>query len=372
MNNFIHFGCWNNLNEGGKLKSVIHKINNRLRNNTKPRIDFISVAGDNYYPDKIKPVKKTDTKKKLIHPHRLLNGFSKLPNSTDIFMILGNHDLETNTDPQKPKLFIKDEYNGEESEKDCKILTLQKKYSSIRKNINFVLFKELLLSDGTLVMMIDSSMYSVDAEEYLSCYNTFLSSNYTLDELRDYQNRWIYSTLNTHVNTLTNLVIIGHHPISGIKYKREKDKQETLNDIPFFIDVLKEVYKILSDKVLYYYLCADLHSYQKGTIMIDMNPPIDDSNVIPRMMINQHIVGTGGTKLDDDIPETITKTVTNDIITYKLLESQNKHGFLECNVGSNGLDFIFHGVDIPSASKTNKTRKKSQKRNSRKKTSRIN
>ena len=46
MSNFIHFGCWNNLNKGC-LKNVMTRLNERL--DSLPIIDFLSVAGDNYY-----------------------------------------------------------------------------------------------------------------------------------------------------------------------------------------------------------------------------------------------------------------------------------------------------------------------------------
>ena len=74
MENFIHFGCWNNLNKKGNLKPVMDKLQSRLNNPDLPQIDFISVAGDNYYPDKLKPKIKTDGKKKIIKPDLLEMG----------------------------------------------------------------------------------------------------------------------------------------------------------------------------------------------------------------------------------------------------------------------------------------------------------
>ena len=45
---------------------------------------------------------------------------------------------------------------------------------------------------------------------------------------------------------------------------------------------------MLGDTVNYNYLCADLHLHQEGYVKIN------------DMVINQYIVGTGGTKLDDN------------------------------------------------------------------------
>lgn len=57
MHKFIHFGCWN---EGGvhqdesknSLTRVMELLNEVCENEPKP--DFISIAGDNYYPNVIK------------------------------------------------------------------------------------------------------------------------------------------------------------------------------------------------------------------------------------------------------------------------------------------------------------------------------
>ena len=56
---------------------------------------------------------------------------------------------------------------------------------------------------------------------------------------------------------------------------------------------LEEHYDIVPNAD-FYYLCADLHLYQKGEVAVDMGDAV--------MNIEQHIVGTGGTKLDDAIP----------------------------------------------------------------------
>ena len=47
---FIHFGCWNNLcNENNTgLRDVIAKLKTHIQNLTTD-VQFISVAGDNYY-----------------------------------------------------------------------------------------------------------------------------------------------------------------------------------------------------------------------------------------------------------------------------------------------------------------------------------
>ena len=43
MNNFIHFGCWNNLNKGC-LRNVTNLLKKRLEDIDKPKIDFLTIA----------------------------------------------------------------------------------------------------------------------------------------------------------------------------------------------------------------------------------------------------------------------------------------------------------------------------------------
>jgi hypothetical protein len=64
---FIHFGCWNNgfcnknynSHTSLNLNSISNftKVSKKLRNNVNSSRDdlkFIIIAGDNYYPDKVK------------------------------------------------------------------------------------------------------------------------------------------------------------------------------------------------------------------------------------------------------------------------------------------------------------------------------
>ena len=60
-NKFIHFGCWNNLNND---KSCLNEVINTLEKNIVD-VDFIIVAGDNYYPEKKKEKDKASKKKNI-------------------------------------------------------------------------------------------------------------------------------------------------------------------------------------------------------------------------------------------------------------------------------------------------------------------
>ena len=130
---FIHFGCWNkdlcvflnkvnnqynylvhteNVNSSknmsaseasaenvGTTRNVSTKYSNMsyvlqsLRNNINKNknqgnlIEFIIIAGDNYYPDKIK-IKKNNLKLKSIIVKNLLSGFNCLPKNIETFILL--------------------------------------------------------------------------------------------------------------------------------------------------------------------------------------------------------------------------------------------------------------------------------------------
>jgi predicted MPP superfamily phosphohydrolase len=356
MNSFIHFGCWNNLNvkiKNGKEKEIgcLKKVMNLLEANLSG-VDFIVIAGDNYYPKKEKTIE--GVKKKLIIPNKLAEGFNLLPKEKPIVMILGNHDLETNLNPEKPKLFI--EENPEES-RSCSILELEK--LSKGSNIEYTFFKDQMMDNGTLVIMIDSDVYSIDAYKFLPCYNIFLSENFeNIDNVKEYQYNLIFQKINQYnaIGSIKNLIIIGHQPITGIKYK-DGVKQPPLNDIPYFKPVLLEIYNLLGSEINYFYLCADLHLYQDGLITLK------NEEEQKEMKIKQFIVGTGGTELDDAVPENINFVFSSETIDYKMISSKQECGILKCEV--DGLEPKFEFISIEQKGGRKKTKKRERKKRKR-------
>lgn len=330
VNKFVHFGCWNNLNKKGKLPKVMESLANYL--DEQGNIQLVVVSGDNYYPDKKKM--DNDKKKKIIFTNKLIQGFNLLPQNVEIDMILGNHDLEN--DPTNEELFINDGDTEYPEGGVCKITELEKIASKQNSKINFSLFKHRLLGTDSLMILIDSSMYSTDSEvqEYLPCYNVFLEQSFdSVENLRNYQNQYIYDVISGNPN-IKNLIIIGHHPITGFKLKKRENK--LMNDIPHFYDVLRNIYNLTSSfGTNYYYLCADYHSYQNGNVLLNFN----DGNV---MEIMQYISGTGGTELDDDLDyadgklRNVARVDANDNLSldYKMIENIQTNGFLECEINS--------------------------------------
>ena len=124
---FIHFGCWNKdlcvfLNKvnneynhlvqteisaenartinktHSNMSYVLQSLRNNINKNQEKSIKFIIIAGDNYYPDKVKIKKGTKSnnnlKLKSIIVKNLLSGFDCLPKNIETFILLGNHDIE--------------------------------------------------------------------------------------------------------------------------------------------------------------------------------------------------------------------------------------------------------------------------------------
>jgi Icc-related predicted phosphoesterase len=358
INNFIHFGCWNNLNtkeKDGKLKEIgcLKKVMELLKENLSG-VDFIVVAGDNYYAKKEKRG-NDNLKVKQILTEKLKNGFDKLPRELPIYMILGNHDLETNLKNEQVVYYID---NEPEEENSCAILNLENRFKG--PNVSYEFFKDIMTENGTLILMFDSDIYSVDAIRFLPCYSVFLGiENPTIEEIQKYQYDLIIQSINLYnsAGNIKNLIMIGHQPITGFKLKDGEIRQ--LNDIPFFKPVLIQIHKLLPNTVNYYYLCADLHLYQHGTITLKYQ----DLEQEKEMIISQFIVGTGGTELDKPIPEEIT-SYTTETINYNMLDSMAACGFLKCKVDD--LEPTFQFISIEQMGGKNKTKKR--RRNKRKKT----
>jgi len=358
---FFQFGCWNNLNQKkGNLKGVMAKLKTTIETS---RPEFIVVSGDNYYPGK---ETFNGEKKKTIDFDKLREGFSELPSDIDIHMLLGNHDLETQT--QKPNLFIKD---GREEDGTCEILRKEKCIVDDKRNIHYNSFRSIVEGD-TLILMIDTSMYEEDEDvkKYLPCYNVFFTPRQQImnvNQLRNYQLKQITEILDkikTDKKDIKHIILIGHHPIYSYKTKEKDGKKKSTVDsdiIHHFIDVLKKIYnKVNNPDCKYYYLCSDLHLYQEGTIQLTVNRLGKN-----KMEIKQYIVGNGGTELDlkSDYTSTDNIHTIEGKHTYVCSREEEKHGFLQCDIAPDGPTLTPHFVEGTSGGKKRKTKRKTQRRN---------
>jgi hypothetical protein len=348
-NTFVHFGCWN---EGlcGNASAPLTKVMHTLKAFThKEKPDFIVVAGDNYYPGKVKN-KMTGEKVKTIVPTDLAAGFACLPKDVPIDMILGNHDLETN-------IFVS---GSTEKETDC-FITQKEIVEAVPNHIDLVVQKARTNGE-TLVLLIDTSMYDdEDIADMLPCYKKMAGyAGITMkEELRGQQLLFIQDAVAAFKGK--NIIFIGHHPITGYKFK--KAENILIKAFPSFLAMFKNIYQ---PKKNYYYLCADLHLYQEGTVLL----PVGTTQ---EMQIQQYIVGTGGTELDPDpragfAPQKEFKTAMGETAgMYTMTPAQQTNsvrefGFLVCNF-HNPAKLIFDFIKVQTAGgKRSSIKKKRSKR----------
>ena len=294
---FIHFGCWNNI-EG----NVINVINFLKKYIQKNKIDFINIAGDNYYPQKIK---KDGVKEKIFKYDNFKVGFELL-SQIDIEknMIFGNHDIL--------------------DFKDCISLIKQKEIK------NFNIYNKFMSKsfDNTIIFYLDSTVYELfeegDKEIVNTCYKFIYPKFRTIKNIIDFQLEYVKYKLQER--DYTNIIFTFHHPIfTGYISKKGVLKSAYLEKLK---DFYVNLYELIKEKKIYH-LCADTHFYQHGTIEIN----IDDQKLI----VNQYIVGTGGTILDNIYDEEITfgdvKLIPN--------ESIQNYGFLHVKQVRDHLEFNF-------------------------------
>ena len=260
----------------------------------------------------------------------------------------------------------------EEEQGDCKITNYEMKHVE-RTNIKLHLCDVQKLNDNTLLILLDTSIYAHDeydgdGHNFLKCYNAFLLSNpeiKSLEELKQFQEDEIMKKIDKMdgLEGITNVIMVGHHPIAGYKQKDTiVEMDDITNDIVPFLD---QLYKKCGNDKKYTYLCADYHSYQKGRI--DMK--LDNGST---MHIQQCIVGTGGTKLDDDLKikydddNNSDPTYTFGQITYTFEENKHECGFLACTMELSGeWNFRFESTTSSTGGKTRKRRRCTSRRRRR-------
>ena len=338
-NSFVLFGCWNskfcNI-ESNKNMNGMSSVMSKLYDKTTSTPDFYIIAGDNYYPKK-----SDDKKKKYFNNDDFESGMNcarKLQENAPVYMIMGNHDLDQNN-----KLYdVKDDKTKLD---ECFITKKQKEYlNEFRMNIPFT-----KLADHTLIIFLNTSLYSQNFEDVDRCIQYFNDlGGMSISEVITYFETQIDKIVKkNNTGRIKNIILVGHHPILSLRIKEKEKKGDiVITDTrePLRINGLNFLQRIYVQfpNASKYYLCADVHQYQEVDIHIDgLNS-----------LIKQYVVGTGGTDLDDktchSMFENPTKMlsferVPNSILKYYPRVCDNKnYGYLECNSNSNGeLSFNF-------------------------------
>lgn len=366
---FIFFGCWNNglCNSNETNISQIH--NNDLTNtmlkmrqyqNSNPNeIDYMIVAGDNYYPSKMKKIKtemndktektnktnkteKKNKKVKIINKDFLDSGFHCLQ-QIDIpkYILYGNHDIE----------FLND---------DCEITRFQQEFTD--NNTVFFHFDEQIqmhrICGNTIIIMLDTTIY--DNETNMNCYlfvdglkndEQFkkLVENGENEEARQYviekQHTSVINIIHQIIasnDSIENIIFTGHHPILGMKHKGNKIKHEFMFEFAnLIVDFIQSV-RTFGRQFTFTHLCADIHNYQETTLTFHFENDF--------FVIEQYICGTGGADKDD-----VLDILPSEKNLYEYWKGKyNKHDFhisyktKRNAISTNGFLICEIGRGIPS------------------------
>ena len=347
-NKFIFFGCWNEsyCNPYNKfLSGSSQVINNLLSGNETPK--FYIVAGDNYYPRK-----KKEKNIKEFSNADFTSGFkclellkNKCSQETPIYMLMGNHDLQ-----YENGLF--DSYTKQKLDK-CYILDQELKYKDI-----FHFNKHHIVFNNSLIIFIISTLYTNALGKGIisenECVNklkqTFSDKHWdskSLENIIKDEEDHIIKIINNYIKegkNFKNIIVCGHDPIVSRRNKKKdgniKKIIETINENG--LKFLNNIYNYFDNNINKFYLCADVHQYQKCTIKLGNN------------LINQFVVGTGGTTCDEEcvpIMDPIETTISEEewkkeklkgpdtlLKYFKLEECERAHGYL---VGKENSDGIF-------------------------------
>jgi len=377
---FVTFGCWNEdcCDKDTPVFKVLNKINNEDSD-----ANFFIVTGDNYYPKKDKKNgKKVTDKTQLSTSFRLLRKKLLRKEDKELFLLLGNHDVEKT---------IQEGEGEREEEANCYVTKREILFAETslkKKRINFpkelVMFKKI--GEHTLIIMIDTNIYS---GEDLTCYEWIERREGEIMEdfrtkLQDLQQEKIVNILQKE--KYKNIIVCGHNPLIGFKNQKVKDEN---GKIKGGIDTCHEkLYELLfslqEHGESFYYLCADIHNYQRGTVIIRSGPGTE------KMEINQHIVGIGGTELDENYNEGYNPAFKkkDDVqigiveasiqigkynINYTIQEHFSEHGYLVVKIRDIDHSVIFEiktiEEEIISAGKS-KIRTRSRTRKSRRRRTR--
>jgi len=342
MTRFLHFGCWNEFGckTDTDLKKTMDKLKIHINRND---IDFVVVAGDNYYltkNDEVKPkIKKFETDLFLSGIKCLLDALKKdSEKKIGKYILLGNHEYKD----------IKNIDNEEYDFMKCHILKSQKNIFEDQPDTYFFTDVMERKIGSTLILFIDSTIYEENEQTDIkdTCFRhifkdikkdsikiikdgiiTIKDPIITIKDLCEHQDQTVIKILNENENKdIKNLIVIAHHPIISIKHKKKKNYQEILNGL---IGLYKKIYDQIKDKnINLYHLCADTHTYQQGNINIKYN----NKNIL----INQYICGTGGAHKDacpiTDVKEGEKKEGEKKEIEYTINACKEINGFLDVNI----------------------------------------
>ena len=266
-----------------------------------------------------------------------------------MYLLMGNHDLK-----YENKLDID---NKEETMDKCHIINEEMKFKD-----EFIIDSYAhLMNQHTICLFINTLLYTEDQLESEDCISIYRNMKLNNKQHREIDEKILTNILLTisRYHKLKNIIVVGHDPIVTRKIKKGKYLKKPLDDNG--LKFLHELYSIVPD-AKNYYLCADTHNYQHATITLEGHN------------IEQYVVGTGGTELDNDHnikidndpePEPIENNIN---LLYRLNKIEISYGYLICNDHKNNGNLVFNFKSVAEPEKrkgTKKKKKKKKKKNTR-------
>jgi hypothetical protein len=377
---FISFGCWNKGDPNNPEYPIYHLLNKLDEFLSTTKVEFIVITGDNYYSnikkedpvtntkytlDKIKqyPTKvenryewqdfkqvtnhiiegggkknKKEKKEAYCNLEHLAIVFNKLKKISDahkipIYMCTGNHEYKKHT------IFMSETESETESPPVEKV-RLPFEYELSHKSKLLDIQKDLFKCDKCTF---------IEGDIFVEGGIPFFVINTEVDKL-DTNNKVI-----EFINQGTGKIyIFGHIPILSLKEK--KGNHLVVNEY------LVDLFCRLREGITVTYICADTHNYQDITITFENGT-----------IVNQVILGTGGTFQLDDITDDMTKlnsiTLPDKIKQIQIKEAiTGMHGFglFDTDDGSHKFVDFFDTQFGGYKPKRNKKKKRKTKRRSNK------
>lgn len=208
-------------------------------------------------------------------------------------------------------------------------------------------------SDKMSIFCVDINLYDKQYNDdnvfNSSCYKYMFNLKTRIQLLTEMENK-LEEFLRNIVNTQKRIYIASHYPLISKRLNTKEPPNYILRlDIQYeFIKKLFSIIKAVKNEddeiININYLCADTHFYEHSKIKL--------INKKFKIVINQYIVGTGGTTLDEPYilnnDEIRIDTFIDDYaIGYKVIDTHKIYGFCKLEIASGNINFIPVSVPVP-------------------------
>ena len=306
----VTFGCWNNVKIRAGRMPMVDVISN-IKSKESTYTDLV-LLGDNYYPQGKTKKKIGDKEVKLIKydcveyqtGFRLVEDL-QIPNK---YLIMGNHEIEdTLTNPDLPCVGLLEQMRNP-------LFRVMFPFGSEIKSVGTTTYKYIF---------IDTTVYSLDGKPN-TCFDKMLGKSAT--EIKNEQNTFLARELAD--DSINHFIIFGHQPLISIKSKTDTFTEEIKGKSEILLELTNI---IMNSRKSIYYVCADVHMYQSGTI--------EDSS---GHKITQIVCGTGGAEKDYYCQG--ERNITVDSYTFKIDNHVDSYGYVEMTLSSIGIDWVYKKV----------------------------